>query len=586
MQEASEGRVRRYWSFRPDRIGIELPWGPLVDGELRLPLDAADRAMNLRSIARERDDGSRLSSSQRRTWRLNWMLGGLEGASRGDILVLPAIPVAPIISIATVVGEYSFDDNELDGHSLPVNLAPSLRVLTLESRRLSPGLRRALRHRSAFKNMDQYGAEIERLLEVVRKDLERVALAEARLAPFLEANPLSSIRAEFGGAFVERPWGDESFRLQVVSSGDAVVAALNEVFLPPRLTALWHRDTHDLEVTYTALPVDSSLRQRSFTFHYSGQAFDCGFSESSKRLLDIAAAMRPTLPPSRTEYRNLVAFRELTRSRAHLTGSGLPDLQPVSFWIRNIEWDEEAVLDLARHLNFYMRYFDLHTPQILIHDEHPEEDAASRAIQLAIQPFPSAISAHRLDPYLLAVLDSAVSGRDPLTKFLYGYQVLEYAAFYNLQDAVSRQLQRILAAPDTLARPLQAAREVIDVLADDRSAPEDKMNALLKDLVDPAKVWIHFQANLAYFCAENRFDGGFTLPPLLKEGWGRDDFAQAWLPKVTDQLRKLRNALVHSREARQARVVQPTMANYERLEPWIPVVFAIAAEVVLNMPRE
>jgi hypothetical protein len=72
------------------------------------------------------------------------------------------------------------------------------------------------------------------------------------------------------------------------------------------------------------------------------------------------------------------------------------------------------------------------------------------------------------------------------------------------------------------------------------------------------------------------FDGGFRLPPLIKDDWKKEDFFTAWTPKLPDALRKIRNALVHSREARMVNVIAPTRKNYHLLRPWIQPLQIIA----------
>ena len=83
---------------------------------------------------------------------------------------------------------------------------------------------------------------------------------------------------------------------------------------------------------------------------------------SSERLAVIGSNAR-AVKNSHTDHRNLIpffAFNELDPA------DRLP-FEPKSFWDKPVKWDEDAVLRLARHLNFYMSYYDTGSPLILIH---------------------------------------------------------------------------------------------------------------------------------------------------------------------------------------------------------------------------
>ena len=85
-------------------------------------------------------------------------------------------------------------------------------------------------------------------------DLE---IAKEALQPFLTDNPWSTlVQTEPGTAPVSvrvlNPWGDASFALTVPSNITHWATHLNQVRLPQRLRAIWHKDTEDLEVIWTA----------------------------------------------------------------------------------------------------------------------------------------------------------------------------------------------------------------------------------------------------------------------------------------------------------------------------------------------
>jgi hypothetical protein len=403
-----------------------------------------------------------------------------------------------------------------------------------------------------------------------------------RLAEFLAANPRSGLTARGPSGVVTAPWGDESIEIELTEQVDNLVSALNALYLPPRFSAIWHRDSKDAEFVYGPVPVDEAHRSRSFEFRLGGQCTRCEFADPSARLLLVAEAARPARAPTETLYRNLPGLRAYVRMQERQPDSPLVRKSALaSFWIRDVEWEEGRLVWLARHINFYMRYFDRKTPRILIHEDVPDPTGARPPAQYPMGDFPSVIVGRPLDPYLLGLWESALLAGDEFRRLLYSYQVLEYAAFYYIQDTTLHALKRIIASPDLQARLDEASRQILDATVESRMDEEARLVAVVKQLVDPAALWREIEPNLAYYSGEIEFDGGFALAPLLREGWGLDDFKSSWIPKFPDASRKLRNALVHSREARMAKVISPTRANYERIRPWSWLLLSTASQVIM-----
>jgi hypothetical protein len=171
--------------------------------------------------------------------------------------------------------------------------------------------------------------------------------------------------------------------------------------------------------------------------------------------------------------------------------------------------------------------------------------------------------------------------RDPFRRFIYNFQILEYAAFYYVQDGISSAVRRIISAPDTPARLGDAVRRIMDVMTEGRLEDEAKFNAVIKQVVDPSGLWPDIEAERDFFSSDVAFEGGFTVSALLRKEWTLDDFRAAWHPKFADSIRKIRNALVHAREARQAKGIAPTPANLENLRPWTRAIANAAVQMML-----
>ena len=401
-----------------------------------------------------------------------------------------------------------------------------------------------------------------------------------QLAAFLEGNPESEYVVEEGQRRIKRPWGDSTLEIQIPEDdAGELIAMLNSLYLPPRFTALWHRDSEDLEMIWTAMPVGEELRTRSFDFRFRDRSYRCEYAPASRSLCALARASRPVEPPSSTGYRNLSTF-QLRQLRAELSRSNGDTTEPTSFYIRSLPWDENAVVELAHHVNFYMCYFDRQSPVIVIHEMPSGGAKVTGPQRYPLGDFPELISGRALDPYLLALWDSTFSV-SPFLCFLHGYQILEYAAFYFLREGVLQTVKRILCSPDVLARPNEAVRQVVDAVVEDRMGDAEKMVAVVKQVVDPEALWREIEPNIEYFCRDVDFDGGATLAALLNPGSGVEDFRKAWIPKFPEALRKLRNGIVHAREQRGPGGILPTRANSERIAPWLAPLSVAAVQTIL-----
>ena len=222
--------------------------------------------------------------------------------------------------------------------------------------------------------------------------------AKKHLAVFLSKNPLASLGTETVGdverVVVKTPWGDDSLILVVPNGTNKLTDALNNVFLPERYSALWHRDSRDLEILWTAFPLSSvraDVKNRKFDFKLMGQAHRCDFSRASERALEIAKSHIP-IAQSFTAFRNLPSFAIYLAEDPKPTGA-----EPLSFWIRNLVWDDDKILSLVNHLNFYLSYYDTRSPTILTHTPKAEIKAAQPQTRYAEGKFPKNISGNEID---------------------------------------------------------------------------------------------------------------------------------------------------------------------------------------------
>ena len=408
---------------------------------------------------------------------------------------------------------------------------------------------------------------------------ETLRQIQERLAPFLELNQTASVEFDDENFFVSHPWGDETLDLIITPENDSLIDALNHLLLPPLLSSIFHIDTSQFEFIFTVLSLKDPLWSRNFEFIYNGVTYPCWYGESSSRLIEIASAMHiKDVSPS--DYRNLRIYKDYSRQGQLSTRfkQFFKDKKAISFYLGPIKIEStDQIIELARHINFYMYFFDRHSPQIIIHK--PDESIELNEEELETN-FPEKILASNIDTYMLDLWSGAqaVNGR---LAFLYYYQMLEYAAFYFIEEQVKLRVKKILRRPDLLSSTDSCLTQVIDEIVDYRQTDETKLTTVVKRTVNPERVWGVIEHNKDFFAKTQIFDGGFTIEAFINDDWTADDFDKAWIPKLPDKLRQIRNALVHSRESRVGQVIAPTRANNKKLTPWVKLIEEISCQVAI-----
>lgn len=410
------------------------------------------------------------------------------------------------------------------------------------------------------------------------------------LAEFLKHNTHSSISEEVTPVgkevVVKTPWNDESVAIVIENLNDPAISALNNVYLPERFTGLWHRDTKDFEIIWTAFPLTGSradVKDRSFTYRHSGKSYECEFAKSSDRLLAIAKFALPIGPQTETGYRNLQSFGLYTRRG----GGGVPRMPltstPYCFWIRNVDWNDDKMLSLALHLNFYLSYYDAMSPRIQINTLKVDKQSSQPRTRYTTGKFPKHISSKNLDDELLLFWLAAHDGNSG-HRLTYCYRILEYVCHTYLEATVRRKVRQILEAPDALdAVPKVVEESVVTLLGYLKDTNDgQRIEQFLREVVSPKLLWREIQANRESFTKDISFTGGEVIKALPAECMTADGFAKTGIHEFCERARRIRNALSHGREHRQLTFIAPTTRNFERLSPWVTLMMVAAGEAILR----
>jgi hypothetical protein len=252
--------------------------------------------------------------------------------------------------------------------------------------------------------------------------------------------------------------------------------------------------------------------------------------------------------------------------------------KPRSFWIRKVTLDENELIEMIGHINFYMTYFDAQSPSVLIH--HAEQTGIVPRTRYSRETFPTVISARQLDENLISFWSAAERGNEMLRFILY-YRVIEYAAFHYIDVKIRHRLRKLIMDPMCGQEPESTIRDILDALDPGRVDDVPRFNDLLASAVDSVKVWREIEANRESFSKTIKFDGDFTLDAIISKSETQDTFQAAGMVKFADAIRKIRNVLAHGRDQRTAKVITPTLRNMGLLKPWVNAIAAAAGEIVL-----
>ena len=110
-------------------------------------------------------------------------------------------------------------------------------------------------------------------------------------------------------------------------------------------------------------------------------------------------------------------------------------MDPLSFWVSNIQAVDNNTIDMLRNLNFFLTYYDFASPVILIHDVE-ELLPISTKLRYIKGKFPVDITGRPLDPNLLSFWTAANSA-NAILRFILYYRIIEYAAFHFIDDKIS-----------------------------------------------------------------------------------------------------------------------------------------------------
>lgn len=415
-----------------------------------------------------------------------------------------------------------------------------------------------------------------------------IEAAKVTFAAYLEANTGTTITKVLNAAgasqlHIGHPWSDKSLALVIPPEPDDLAEALHNCILPYRLLAIYHVDKRALEVIWTAFPLSASMSDvsgRKFTFTHKRRKHVCHFTKSSKRLLTIATASKPISESNASNFRNLASFARWNTTKPDDRAlRGLAE--PLSFWISNVKWSDEGVISLVNSLNFYLTYYDEASPYaVVLPPLDVDQSETAKKNRYVVGSFPAEINGSDLDQNLLSFWTASLVG-NPAMKFILYYRIVEYASHHFLDEQIRRDVKRYVQKPDFYANLDQSLEHIIGICMPSKQDDIPKFKGVLKECVDMSLIWREIEPNIDFFRKETRFEGGFSVGPLLSKDDKKVNFENGGRDKLADCLRLIRNTLSHGRDMKTGKVIMPTARNFRLLMPWVHLVKTAAAEVVI-----
>ena len=232
-----------------------------------------------------------------------------------------------------------------------------------------------------------------------------------------------------------------------------------------------------------------------------------------------------------------------------------------------------------------MTYFDRKSPWIVIEENETSEKFNIPCLSHIDPTFPSEISFTTISEDLLELLSIARKAKTTRLQYLYYFQVLEYAAYYFIEEDFRNKISNILHSPDLLVKSDIYSRILIDEFQNKYykdNSDSIRLFNVINTYCEYKKIRNELLENKDFFMKDVCFDGDFVIKKLFKnEGQIQSELPNI-MQEIKSNLEKIRNVLVHIRESHENKVILPTAHNEELIKPYLYLLRRIAEEVAMK----
>lgn len=402
---------------------------------------------------------------------------------------------------------------------------------------------------------------------------------------------------------IENLWGDDSFMLRYPNETN--FSEFEDIEFPIELSAIYHKTSKRLELIYAPLNDNHDHLNRKTTYYYKGIEFKTEFGEPSPQLVLISKGFKELDLPGESNYRNLRQFRDFYREDQQTSQmkAYFKDKKPYSFFIEgDFKKIKNELVTFCKHLNVYIRFFDRKAPIINIINIEPKiDDDFNVPCKTNEFAYPEIIATQEIDQVALDLLNIATETGNPRLKYLFHYQIIEYFAYYYLDEELKRKFSNLLKSPDILHNYSNYSKIIIEELKDytNNTSDKQKLTKLINDYITVDDIQEDIRCNINYFTQDVEFDGKFKLPALVNDDKifdkiktesketrekkkEKDKLRQDLINQIADRIEKIRNVLVHIRESRENKVIFPTRNNNRKLLPYLFLLRRISETIAMK----
>jgi len=422
------------------------------------------------------------------------------------------------------------------------------------------------------------------------------------LETFKKTNSSIEILEETEHININNLWSDNSFMCRFDKDSD--FSSLEDIELPCELNAIFHKNEQKLEFIFAPLSNDQHYLNRKTTFYYKGIELKTEFGQPSEALKLLSMGFRKIDTPNDSSYRNLEIFCDYYRldDQNEPMKKYFEDKIPYSFYVQgDFKKTKNEFVQICKHLNVYLKYFDRKSPIIAIVNNDAKSDSYKIPCYTNDNSYPEQISANVIDPVAIDLLQVAQETGNSRLKYLFYFQVLEYFAYYYLDEELKRKLSNILKSPDLLHNSGSYTKTIIEELKDysNNTSDKQKLTRLLNDYLTVDDILNELKCNIKNFSNDLEFDGNFKIPAILQDEKSLEKLffegketkekkkerlkaKSDLISNIADRIDNIRNVLVHIRESRENKVILPTRNNNRKLIPYIFLIRRIAETIAIK----
>jgi len=383
----------------------------------------------------------------------------------------------------------------------------------------------------------------------------------------------------------ELKWSDNTYIFEF----DKV---LTNIEIPKNLSAIYHKDKNLLEFIFRPINKKERYAKRNFQFNYQGIKFNAYYAKPTKIFIENFIKGFKTVKKDDnfiydtlyTSFRQFKDFYEMDKNTSTSIKSYFKNKTPINFFIEGDLSKTNDFAELCKTLNFYMMYYDRNTPIVIIDDKENEKDIFKESCHCNIKSFPEIIDGLVIDPILLEIFSVAAVTPNPMLKYLFYYQMLEYCSYYYLNDSIKSKILKILKNPDLLEKANDTTKMIIEESRNyvNDSVDSQKLSKIINDFCGFKDVKQEIEDNWEYFSKDIEFDGGFNLPAIINNKNDCEIPPKAIMDNIRKNIEKLRNVLVHLREMRENKTILPTPNNHNLLLPYLYLIRRIAEKIAIQ----